>query len=82
MNEAFGSGQSAPLSSAHTIERTFTYHAPKGTQAQRYTTLREATKSLAHLMAELCPASHELDVAIDRLSDASMWANAAIARNE
>jgi hypothetical protein len=64
------------------VERMFTYHKPFGTQLRRYQELREKAKELAYLMVESCPAGDELDVALTRLSEASMWANAAIARNE
>jgi hypothetical protein len=64
------------------VEQMFTYHPPFGTQLVRYQQLREKAKELAYLMVETCPESEELDSALARLSEASMWANAAIARNE
>jgi len=64
------------------VENNFHYHSPHGDQAVRYTQLREAFRGLALHMLNLCPESRELSVALTHLEDASMWANAAIARNE
>lgn len=64
------------------IERNFTYHAPKGNQAERYQQLRDKAKEFAYLMDTLCPKSRELSVAMTQLETAVFWANAAIARNE
>jgi len=64
------------------IERTFTYHAPKGDQQTRYVQLREKAKELAYLIASNCPASREKSLAMTSLQQATMWANASIAINE
>ncbi len=64
------------------IENNFTYHAPHGDQAQRYVALREKAKEFALLIAELTPYSREQSLAFTQLEDATMWANASIARNE
>ena len=64
------------------IESMFTYHAPKNDQPARYTVLRDRCKDLAIKFNELAPDSTEKDIAMQKLSEASMWINAAIARNE
>ena len=64
------------------IEKRFTYHRPKEGQPEKYTQLREKSKELAYLIQELCPDSREKSLAITKLEEAVMWANAAIARNE
>lgn len=64
------------------IERAFTYHPPKGNQAERYENLREKAKSFASLINDLCPESREKSIAITKIQEASMWANASIAINE
>jgi hypothetical protein len=64
------------------IENRFTYHAPKGDQPKRYENLRGNAKSLAILIFESCPDSRERSLALTKLEEAVMWANAAIARNE
>lgn len=64
------------------IENNFKYHSPKEGQPEKYTKLREKAKELAYLISELCPNSRERALAITKLEESSMWANAAIAREE
>jgi len=64
------------------LERRFTYHAPKGDQAVRYSSIRQEACALANVIDDLAPDSREKSLAITHLEDAVMWANAAIARNE
>lgn len=65
------------------IEKAFTYYAPKGDQAERYGKLRQAAKDLAYRIDQLSPgASREKSLAMTKLEEAVMWANAGIARNE
>lgn len=64
------------------IENNFTYHAPKPGQPERYEALRNKAKELALLVEEMCPASREKSIAMTKLEEAVMWANASIARNE
>lgn len=63
-------------------ENAFTYHAPKGDQAARYTQIRSAGGELAQLLNTRCPPSRELSLALTKIEEAIFWANAAIARNE
>jgi hypothetical protein len=64
------------------IDNTFKYHAPFGTQVQRYGDLRNEAKSLARTIQRACPESREKSLAITSLQQAVMWANASIAINE
>ena len=64
------------------INDNFKYHTPRKDQPERYNKLREKAKELALLMVELCPNSRERALAITKLEESSMWANAAIAREE
>jgi hypothetical protein len=64
------------------IERNFKYHAPKEDQPQRYERLRGEGRGMAQLIDELCPDSREKSLAMTKLEEAIMWANASIARNE
>jgi len=64
------------------VETAFTYHPPIDDQPERYVFLRTAAKNLATEIMENCPASRERAVAITKLEEAIMWANASIARNE
>lgn len=64
------------------INNRFSYHPPKGDQAQRYENLRDQAKSLALSIVALTPASREQALALTKLEEAVMHANSAIARNE
>jgi hypothetical protein len=64
------------------IESDFTYHAPKGNQPEIYKTLRDTAKDLAILIANKCPDSRERSLALTKLEESIMWANAGIARHE
>jgi hypothetical protein len=64
------------------LDNNFTYHAPKDDQIERYHELRETAKAFARRIMELTPPSREQSLALTQLEDATMWANAAIARNE
>ena len=64
------------------IDNIFTYHAPKSDQGKRYDEIRKTACSLATVLNILCPDSREKSVAITKLQEAVMWANASIAINE
>ncbi len=64
------------------IEIRFTYHAPKAGQRERYEALRDKAKELALLIDASCPESREKSLALTKLDEVIMWANAAIARRE
>lgn len=66
------------------IKKRFTYHPPKPELAQpeRYEALRAGGKDLGELFIGLCPDSRERSLALTKLEEAIMWANASIARNE
>lgn len=63
------------------IDNNFSYHAPTGDQPERYEAIRSKVRECAHLVDELCPDSREKSLAMTKLEEASMWANASIARN-
>jgi len=67
---------------ARDIENNFTYHPPIGDQAQRYEDIRAKAKGLAYFIETRCPESRERSLAMTKLEEAIMWANASIARNE
>lgn len=68
--------------SSASLDQVYTYHAPFGTQQERYIALRAAGKALATAITELVPPSREASVALTNVQQAVMWANAAIAINE
>ena len=63
------------------IENAFTYHAPKAGQPEKYKAIREKAKELAYLIKDLVPEGREQSLALTKLEECSMWANAGIARN-
>lgn len=63
------------------IENNFMYHSPKEGQNEKYEALREKAKELAYLIDDLCPGSREKSLAMTKLEESVMWANASIARN-
>lgn len=64
------------------IKRIFTYHPPQGSQPLRYETIRNEGRAFAKTLDKLCPDSEELTIAIRKLQEVVMFANAAIAINE
>lgn len=64
------------------LHSAFTYHRPHTDQPERYERLRNACGDLAAMMIANAPQSRELSLALTNLEQASMWVNAAIARNE
>jgi len=63
------------------LENRFTYHRPITGQPKKYEKIRNTALEFALLLDELCPDSRELSLAITKLEECSMWANASIARN-
>ena len=64
------------------INNNFKYHSPKEEQIPKYGDIRDNARKLALLVNLLCPNSREKSLAITKIEEAVMWANAAIARNE
>ena len=59
----------------------FKYHNPKPGQTGVYEELRDKGRELADKIAAQCPPSRERSLAITKVEEAIMWANASIARN-
>lgn len=64
------------------IQHNFSYHPPKNDQAPRYQYIRDTARNLALTIVENTPESREQSLALTKLEECIMWANAAIARNE
>ena len=64
------------------LDKRFTHHPPKDDQPLKYQSIREAGHDFAELIYLRCPDSRERSLAITKIEEAVMWANAAIARNE
>lgn len=65
-----------------TIESNFTYRKPRGDQPARYECLRGEARALALSINGACPDSREKSLALTKLEECVMWANAAIARHD
>ena len=61
------------------FDHVFAYHQPTADQVVSYAELRQKGKELAQLIEKLCPASADRTVAIRKIREALMVANAAIA---
>lgn len=64
------------------LDHRFTYHPPTDGQPAMYQSIRGEALQLAKLIDVLAPESREKSLAITKLEEAVMWANAAIARGE
>lgn len=62
------------------IENRFTYHRPTEAQAAKYPIIRNKAKELAYLIDELCPNGREKALAMTKLEECIMFANASISR--
>ena len=66
----------------HNIDNNLMYHDPLPRQSDKYNKIRDKAKELAYLIDELVPDSREKSLAMTKLEECSMWANAGIARND
>lgn len=64
------------------LKDIFTYHPPVGDQKERYEQLRAKGLELAEMIQSHSPPSPEQTIAIRKVQEAIMYANAAIAINE
>lgn len=64
------------------IINRFTYHAPHGNQATRYEMIRSRALELALFIVDTTPPSLDQSLALTKLDESVMHANAAIARHE
>ena len=64
------------------LDKAFMYHPPKDNQVSRYESLRIHAREMAELIVESCPPSRERSLALTKIEESVMWANASIARNE
>ena len=64
------------------LTNLFSYHKPFGDQEVRYDIIRSQAKTLAIHIEKWCPRSREKSLAITKLQECVMMANAAIAIHE
>lgn len=73
---ATGQAGQAP---AMDVDHIFTYHPPTGNQPDRYNSVREGARIFAHIILANTKPSPEQTLAIRKLQEATMFANASIA---
>lgn len=64
------------------MENRFTYHSPTHDKIITHEAIREQAKNYAYFLDAVLPDSREKSLAITKLEEVVMWANASVARNE
>jgi len=64
------------------IKKNFTYHKPKDIQISSYEEIRDMAMRMAVVVETDCPVSRERSIALTKLEECVMWANAAVARHK
>lgn len=65
------------------VASRFAYHRPSSEDvARKHDGIREMCGTLADFLIDLCPESRELSLALTKLDEVCMHANAAIARHQ
>lgn len=62
------------------VDNDFSYHVPTPTMLPKFAMIRNRGKELANLLVELVPEGRERCIALTRLEEVVMHANAGIAR--
>lgn len=70
------------MTTEDTLDEHYTYHAPASDDVHRHQKVRTVGRYLAGTILANAPCSDERDNALDRVREAVMWANAAIACNK
>lgn len=63
------------------INRTLTYHPPAEDKKPAFAEIRRVAREYATAIHEHCPPGRERALALTKLEEVVMWANAAIARD-
>ncbi len=64
------------------LDNWFSYHAPNVGQVERYLAIRNAGRAFAEIIVRATPVSADQTVAVRKIREAVMVANAAIACGE
>lgn len=62
------------------IEHDFNYHTPSSDGILSMQILRKLERELAHKLVDFVPTGRELSIALTKLEEVMMWANAGVAR--
>jgi hypothetical protein len=62
------------------LKNRFTYHAPKTDAAMYFSDIRNTAHKFACVINNVCPEGREKSLAVTKIEEAVMWANAAIVR--
>lgn len=76
-----GTLKETDMADAMNLDKTFTYQAPDDEQIVRHNLIRTAGKSFALEVLRRTLPSREQSLALTKIEEAVMWANAAVARN-
>jgi hypothetical protein len=63
------------------IDNIFTYHPCGPEKEEKYVALRNEAKTFAKMILDMAPETPERTLALRKVEEAVMWANASIARN-
>lgn len=74
-------GASSAVIGRPDLANRFTYHPPSQERVVKHIMIREHGKALAEYLDENVPDGPEKDIAIRRVEEAIMWANAGLARS-
>ena len=69
------------MADAYQTKKNFTYHAPDEAKFKIYQAIREQGRAMAELILAEAPQGREQSLALTKVEEAVMWANAAISRN-
>jgi hypothetical protein len=62
------------------LEIRFKFHAADAAKQERHRDVRQKCWALAEFICKECPPSRELSIALTKVEEVMLWANAAIAR--
>ena len=63
------------------IERNFEHREPNDEMLIRMSHIRDVAKDFARMIENVCYDGREKSLALTKLEEATMWANASITRN-
>lgn len=74
---------SKPSDISSELNRRFNYHQPSNEHVvNKHRQIRQACRYAANVVEVACPDGREKSLALTKIEEAMMWANAAIARNQ